>query len=223
MDRQNRWTSTDTPRGDAYDQRFAQLAARGVDIHGEANFVSSFAPRAVLDAGCGTGRVAIELARRGVDVVGVDIDPAMLAAARRKAPELTWVEADLATLALGRRFDVVVAAGNVLVFVAPGTETAVVHRLAAHLDQGGRLVAGFSLAADLTLAEYDSMAAAAGLVLEARYSTWQGAPFATPQGAPFALHDERADTHDVSAARAARAASAASADYAVSVHRVPVR
>jgi ubiquinone/menaquinone biosynthesis C-methylase UbiE len=57
----------------------------------------------VLDAGCGTGRVAIELARRGIEIVGVDIDPGMLGSARRKAPELTWIEADLATVTVGTR------------------------------------------------------------------------------------------------------------------------
>ena len=44
--------------------------------------------RRVLDAGCGTGRVAIELARRGIEVVGVDADPDMLERARRRAPQL---------------------------------------------------------------------------------------------------------------------------------------
>jgi SAM-dependent methyltransferase len=64
----------------------------------------------VLDAGCGTGRVAIRLAELGYDCVGVDLDPAMLAEARRAAPALAWVPADLASLALDRRFDLVVAA-----------------------------------------------------------------------------------------------------------------
>jgi trans-aconitate methyltransferase len=176
MARESRWTSAGAPRGDAYDRRFAQLAAAGVDVHGEADFVASFSPATVLDAGCGTGRVAIELARRGVDVTGVDLDPAMLGAARRKAPSLRWVDADLATLDLGRRVELVVMAGNVLLFTAPGTEPAVLGRLAAHLVDGGRLVAGFSLGAGLTLDAYDGMAAAAGLTLEARFSTWGRAP-----------------------------------------------
>ena len=73
--------------GDAYQARFDALAASGVDVHGEAAFACSLepAPASVLDAGCGTGRVAIELARRGIDVVGVDVDASMLAAARRAA------------------------------------------------------------------------------------------------------------------------------------------
>jgi len=54
--------------GKAYQARFDALAERGVDIHGEARFVMSFEPSSVLDAGCGTGRVAIELARQGAEV-----------------------------------------------------------------------------------------------------------------------------------------------------------
>ena len=89
-----------------------------------------FAPESVLDAGCGTGRVAIELARRGVTAVGVDLDRGMLEAARRKDPALRWVEADLASLDLGTPFDVVVMAGNVMIFVEPGTEAQVVANMA---------------------------------------------------------------------------------------------
>jgi ubiquinone/menaquinone biosynthesis C-methylase UbiE len=48
----------------------------------------------VLDVGCGTGRLVAELARRGVDVAGVDPSPEMLAAARRNAPD--GVELELA-------------------------------------------------------------------------------------------------------------------------------
>ena len=82
----DRWRDSDVPRGAAYDRRFDDLASAGVDVHGEADLVDSYQPGSVLDAGCGTGRVAIELARRGRTVVGVDVDAAMLEAARRKAP-----------------------------------------------------------------------------------------------------------------------------------------
>jgi len=154
------------------------MAAAGVDPHGEAAFVAAYGPATVLDAGCGTGRVAVELARRGVDVVGVDLDPDLLAAARAKAPDLTWVLADLATVRLDRRFDVVVLAGNVMIFVAPGSEEAVLTNVRAHLAPGGRVVAGFQLRADrLPLATFDEAAAAAGLVTVERYATWDRAPF----------------------------------------------
>jgi demethylmenaquinone methyltransferase / 2-methoxy-6-polyprenyl-1,4-benzoquinol methylase len=52
----------------------------------------------VLDACCGTGDLAIIAARAGATVVGLDFSTEMLARARRKAPELEWVEGDLLEL-----------------------------------------------------------------------------------------------------------------------------
>jgi SAM-dependent methyltransferase len=189
----NRWIAGAGARGAEYDKQWERLAAAGENVHGEADLVSSYGPSSVLDAGCGTGRIAIELARRGVVVAGVDIDPVMLAQAQAKAPALSWVQADLAdpSFDLGRRFDLVVAAGNVMIFVAAGTEPAVVATFARHLVPGGLLVAGFQLKpTGLTLADYDRFTAAAGLDLLERFATWDRQPFA-PGG-----------------------------DYAVSVHRL---
>ena len=99
----NRWLgSADVPRGDDYDAQFQALAQAGEDVHGEAHFVASLGVASVLYAGCGTGRVAIELARRGIDAVGVDLDATMLAVAQRKAPHLPWYEGDIATITLTR-------------------------------------------------------------------------------------------------------------------------
>jgi len=166
------------PRGADYDRRFEALAESGRDVHGEAGLVAGLSPGSVLDAGCGTGRVALELARRGIDVVGVDLDPEMLAVARAKGPDLAWEQADLAELRLERQFDVVVAAGNVMIFLTPGSEAAVLRRLAEHLVAGGVLVAGFSLApGGLDLVTYDELAAAAGMELVERLATWDGDPY----------------------------------------------
>jgi SAM-dependent methyltransferase len=104
----------------------------------------------------------------------------MLEAARQKAPGLRWIEGDLADAALtiGRRFDVVVMAGNVLIFVSPGTEGSVVANMAAHLAPGGRLIAGYSLApGGFSVGRHDELAAQSGLTLEERWSTWDRAPF----------------------------------------------
>lgn len=163
--------------GDSYQARFDELAARGTDVHGEATLVRGFDPTSVLDAGCGTGRVAIELARHGIEVTGVDVDASMLAAARRRAPELRWVQSDLAELDLGVTFDVVVMAGNVPLFTPPGTEADLVAGVARHVRPGGLLIAGFSLGRGYTVAGYDAHARAVGLRLVERWSTWDRAPF----------------------------------------------
>jgi 2-polyprenyl-3-methyl-5-hydroxy-6-metoxy-1,4-benzoquinol methylase len=179
-----RWQDTSLPRGDDYDDRWRKLAAVGRSIHGEADLVESLlrdsGATRVLDAGCGTGRVAIELAHRGFSVVGIDSDAAMLHTARAKAPELSWVHADLVEMDshVGAEFDVVLAAGNVMIFLAPGSERSVVDQLAIRLAPDGLLVSGFQLnTGRLTLERYDEYAAAAGLELVHRWSTWDRKPF----------------------------------------------
>ncbi|MEA2715976.1 MAG: hypothetical protein QOI99_293, partial [Actinomycetota bacterium] len=187
----NRWLDRDVPRGPDYDERWVRMAADGHNVHGEADFVGGLGPASVLDAGCGTGRVGIELAARGVEVVGVDLDPSMLAVARDKAPHLTWVAGDLATVDLGRSFDVVLLAGNVMIFLSPGTEAAVVATLARHLRPGGALVAGFQVQPGrLALATYDDHCRAAGLDLDQRWATWDRQPF---RGGDYAVSVHRSD------------------------------
>lgn len=190
MSRWSRVGGGDASSADSYADRFASLAASGKDVHGEAALVTRLLPRGgrVLDAGCGTGRVAIELSRRGFDVLGVDLDAAMLARARQDAPRQVWMESDLATLDLTsiEPFDLVVAAGNVIALVAEGTEAQVVDRLALALRPGGLLVAGFGLSpahlpldhAPVSLDAYDTWCATSGLGLVKRFSTWDGDPYA---------------------------------------------
>jgi SAM-dependent methyltransferase len=174
----NRWLAEARGRSETYDRRWEEMAASGHNVHGEADLVASLGPRSVLDAGCGTGRVAIELARRGLDVVGVDLDASMLEKARSKAPDLPWILGDIVDVDLGRTFDVVLLAGNVMIFLVQGTEAAVVANLAGHLEPEGALVAGFSLEPGrLDLDTYDGHAWAAGLVLDERWATWDRRPF----------------------------------------------
>src|SRR5579875_2574115 len=163
-----------------YIERFRRLAAEGADLDGEARLVDALVPRRarVLDAGCGGGRLAAALHARGHDVVGVDVDPALIAAAREDHPGPQWVVGDLATLELpGRSFDAVVLAGNVLVFVAPGTEEQVLRRARAHLSPGGRVVTGFATDRHYRLAAFDADARAAGLRQEDRFATWDLRPW----------------------------------------------
>lgn len=181
------------PRGQEYAARFAALAATGADVHGEAQLCVRLQPppARILDAGCGTGRVAAFLATLGYDCVGTDLDEAMLEVARG-VPGVQWNQADLVTLDLGAAepFDLVVSAGNVVPLVPD--PPAALHRLAAHLRPGGLLVAGFGLArthlpsgaAIVDLADYDAWCSAAGLKLRDRFAAWDGEPYA---GGPYAV------------------------------------
>ena len=149
----------------------------------------------VLDFGCGMGRVAIELARRGFDVDGTDLDEDLLEFARRDAPHLAWVSGSLVDVALPRSYDLIAMPGNVMIFCRVADREPIVRNLAAHLNPGGLLVAGFSLddlsvrSDALTLAEYDQCAAAAGLMLADRFSTWDRAPY---EGGNYAVSVHRA-------------------------------
>ncbi|WP_298989940.1 bifunctional 2-polyprenyl-6-hydroxyphenol methylase/3-demethylubiquinol 3-O-methyltransferase UbiG [uncultured Pseudokineococcus sp.] len=178
----NRWLAeTGGTSGAEYAARFAELEAAGEDVHGEAAAVDALLPRGarVLDAGCGTGRVALELARRGHLVTGVDVDASMLAEARRADPSARWVLGDLLEVGsedVGAPLDAVVLAGNVLVYLAPGTEADVVARLAGWLRPGGLLVAGFAADRHVAPADLGRWAEAAGLEPVASWGGWAGEP-----------------------------------------------
>jgi SAM-dependent methyltransferase len=160
-----------------YFTRWQRLEATGQSTHGEADFIESLRPRSVLDAGCGMGRVAIELHRRGIDVVGVDLDDDLLEFARQSQPSIHWVHADLATMSFDRRFDIVAMPGNVMIYCRPTDRAAIIHNAAVHIEAGGFLVAGFDVQSGqdaLTLGDYDRQCTASGLELVQRWSTWQG-------------------------------------------------
>ena len=196
-DRSNRWLQNQSVSGDDYDATYERRAAAGENVHGEADFVERFAPASVLDAGCGTGRVGRELARRGLDVVGVDLDPAMLVTARRKAPRVDWRLADLATVDLGGSFDAVVMAGNVMIFLTPGSEPAVVANMARHLTPGGLLIAGFQIIPDkLTIERYDEIASLAGLAVAERWSTWDRGSWDANHDYAVSVHRRDTESHE---------------------------
>ena len=73
-------------------------------------------PASLLDAGCGTGSLALRLASHGYRMTGVDFSPAMIDAAREKDADgkAAWRVGDLTALDLGTTFDAVVSVGDVL-------------------------------------------------------------------------------------------------------------
>ena len=163
---------------DEYDRRWEAMVERGESVHGEMDFIDRCVNGVkvdILDAGCGTGRLAIEATRRGHHCVGVDLDRNMIERARTKAPHITWVHADLSNLDLGTTFDVAVMAGNIPLFCAPGTQALIIESLTRHLRSGGLLISGFSLekrTGAYTATDFDHHAVAAGLRRYAWYPAW---------------------------------------------------
>lgn len=98
----------------------------------------------VLDIGCGSGRYAVEFARRGADVVGVDFAEDMLALARSYAREagvedqVRFERADFASFGSERPFDIAIAIGFFDYILDP---LSVLQRIRAVTS--GRLLASF--------------------------------------------------------------------------------
>jgi SAM-dependent methyltransferase len=184
---QNEWvrlTREDPGHSTWYIERFRTLAAAGQDLAGEARLIDAMVPRQarVLDAGCGPGRVGGFLAAAGHEVVGVDIDPVLIAAAVEEHPAAQWIVADLAELDLPAHgitegFDVIVSAGNVMTFLAPSTRAAVLRRLDAHLREGARIVLGFGTDRGYEVEQFLRDVGAAGLVPDLLLGTWDLRPF----------------------------------------------
>jgi len=174
---------------DEYEARWDRMAEQGENPHGEVDFVMQFEPKTALDAGCGFGRVGIELTARGVDVVGVDLDPDLLERAKRRAPELDWRLADLATMDIGRKFDVVVVAGNVIGFVDATDRADAVQNCARHVAPGGWLIMGNQLKSSWpTIAELDEWCASEGLVPAGHKAGWEGENLADAPDYVVTLH-----------------------------------
>lgn len=99
-------------------------------------------PLAILDMGCGTGRLALKLAARGHRVTGADPAAGMMLAARAKpdAESVTWVLSDAANLSLRTRFDLIIMTGHAFqVFLSDDEIRAVLRNLRRHLAPGGRI------------------------------------------------------------------------------------
>ena len=129
---------------DFYAQTYDTVVA---DWPGEIDFYQELATEAtasggaVLELGCGTGRVAVRLAAAGARVVGLDFSNAMLAVAREKQSTVRWVQGDMRSFDLGERFGLIIIPGHAFQnLVTAADQVACLESIGRHLDPGGLLV-----------------------------------------------------------------------------------
>ena len=153
-----------------YVERFRAMAEAGDDLAGEARMIDAMAPRnaRILDAGCGPGRVGGLLALHGHEVVGVDLDPVLVAAAVEDWPGPTWLvgdlaEMDLPALGIEDAFD-------------PAARVDVLRSLAGHLRADGRIAIGFGAGRGYAFDDFRSDVVAAGLAVDLELATWDLRP-----------------------------------------------
>ena len=99
----------------------------------------------VLELGCGTGHKLIPIASDGHPCIGLELSPAMLAEAQRKADErglaVQWVQGDMRDFDLGRTFDLVLIAANSLLHLhESGDLVSCFRSVRRHLAPGARFV-----------------------------------------------------------------------------------
>ncbi len=183
-----RIVAADPDHSRRYVERFRRLAADGVDLVGEARLVDAMVGRGsvVLDAGCGPGRHAGYLHRAGHTVVGVDLDPVLIAAAEADEPGPRYLVGDLSAFDLPadapQEFDAILCAGNVLGFVHPDTRRPILAGFASRLNATGRAVVGFGAGRGYDFADFFADVAAVGLTREHTFSTWDLRPFEPDSG-----------------------------------------
>lgn len=181
-----------------YGERFAQLIADEVDIDGEARLADTLVPRAatVLDAGCGMGRVAAAMRARGHAAYGIDLDAALLDQARSTFGELPVAQVrlddvspdSLAAQGFPTAYDLVVCVGNVMVFLAEGTERDVLRQLRSVTTPGGRMLVGFDTdggpkgSRRYPAGEFNRDAEAAGWLVESQFASFDLRPRTSDDG-----------------------------------------
>jgi SAM-dependent methyltransferase len=170
-----------------------------VEDPGDLDLYLALAGRAhgpILELCVGSGRLAVPLAEAGWPVTGVDIDPAMLDRAGRRAAaagrevegRLTLIEADARSLRLEERFSLAFIALNSLLLLGDrSAQAAAVRTLADHLEPGGIAVVDIWLPDADDLARYDGR-----LFLEYTRTDPESGRIVVKTGA--ALHDAATQT-----------------------------
>lgn len=156
---------------ETYDLRFSMITEFGAPL---LELLHAQPGERVLDLGCGPGRQSAELARTGVDVLGIDADPAMIDRAtrlHRGVPHLDFALADAQRLpeALSARFAAVLS--NAALHWMPDQE-AVFRSVRSVLRLGGRFVAEMGAAGNIATVIDVTNAARADLGLPAAADPW---------------------------------------------------
>jgi len=143
-----------TDEAELYDIAF------GWDLSEEADWlVERLGPgcRSVLEPGCGSGRMLEALAARGLEAVGLDLSPEMVAYARaRLAGAAEVVRADMTDFDLGRRFDGAFSLVSTLGVLDASGLAAHLEAMARHLDTGSRYLVQQAIDAGMWRSEWDA-------------------------------------------------------------------
>ena len=130
---------------------YAQLYdVRVPDWDGEINFYkeligcSPLKAQGVLEIACGTGRIALQLAKDGIEITGLDISSEMLKIAREKSIGLSntnWVLGDLMDFEIGKKFGFVISPGHSFQFMTtPDEQVMCLEQIKRHLVPDGLAV-----------------------------------------------------------------------------------
>ncbi len=118
------------------------------DFEPDGEFYLAYAQQiggAVLELGCGTGRITIPMAQQGVDITGLDIAPQMIARAKSKAQQLStqWITADTRDFALSRTFRLIFESGATFQhMLTQGDQENMLARVREHLEPDGCFIVG---------------------------------------------------------------------------------
>ena len=152
----------------------------------------------VLEVGAGTGRVSVAIARAGVEVVGIDLSPAMLARGRDRVADegleerVSLHEADMRDFDLGRTFPLAIAPYRVLAHaLTPEDQLATLQAVRRHLEPNGRLVF------NLTVPLLSDALPVDGLVRDGRYRLDDGHDAVVWRQASYAPGTQRLTFHFV--------------------------
>lgn len=119
-----------------YDTAFGYVSAHGAPL---IDLLDPKPDERIIDLGCGTGGMTIEIASRGADVLGIDGSVEMVNTARSEHPHLSFAVGDAHDFVTGDRYDAVVS--NAALHWMTRDPSAVISRVREALRPGGRFVA----------------------------------------------------------------------------------